>query len=354
MRPYRLLVDVGHPAHVHLFRNLVRRVEEEGGQAVVAARDKDVTLDLCRGYGLPFVSVSRPWRWGVLGMIGELCVRTARILALARRLRAHALVGTSASVGLVGRLLGQPSFVFNEDDSSVAPLFAAASYPLARFVVTPACLAHERLGRGHVTYQGYHELAYLHPTRFSPDPSKLDRLGLDPGRPHFVLRLVALRAHHDARERGIPLDVIRDLLRFLEARGRVLITSEGALLPEFERHRFPLAAADLHDVLATAALYVGDSQTMAAEAAVLGVPGVRCNSFVGRISYLEELEHRYGLTVGLPPDRAVELLPTVEAWLSDTGTRRQWAERRQRMLSECVDLTAWQWDLLQERAPSLT
>jgi hypothetical protein len=346
----RLLVDVSHPAHVHLFRNLVHRAQAEGSTALVVARDKDVTLELCRGYDLPFVSASAPWRAGALGLAGELLLRTTRVLGLARRFRADALIGTSASVGLVGRLLRRPSFVFNEDDSSVAPLFAAVSYPLARYVVTPACLAHERLGSGHLTYQGYHELAYLHPAHFSPRRGTLETLGLDPARPHFVLRLVALRAHHDLKERGLPLELVRELIRHLAGLGRVLITSESGLLPEFESYRFPLPPAQLHDVLATAELYVGDSQTMAAEAAVLGVPGIRCNSFVGRISYLEELEHRYGLTRGFLPEQSAQLLPTVRGWLADPQrTRREWQERRRRMLAECVDLADWQWELLQSR-----
>ncbi|MBK7853743.1 MAG: hypothetical protein IPJ79_01455 [Bacteroidetes bacterium] len=45
-------------------------------------------------------------------------------------------------------------------------------------------------------------------------------------------------------------------------------------------------------------MYIGDSQTMAAEAAVLGTPSIRYNDFVGEISYLEELEHLYQLTFG--------------------------------------------------------
>ena len=45
--------------------------------------------------------------------------------------------------------------------------------------------------------------------------------------------------------------------------------------------------SDMHQVMAHASLYIGDSQTMAAEAGVLGVPFIRCNDFVGRIGYLD-------------------------------------------------------------------
>lgn len=318
---------------------------------MVASRAKDVTLDLCQAHGLPHVPVSTPWRGGMLGVTGELAVRTWRILRLARRFRPDVLVGTSASVGPVGRVLRRPSFVFAEDDSHIVPLFAAVTYPICHYVVTPAAMAHERLGRGHLTYQGYHELAYLHPNHFTPDRNALSELGLNPEEPHFVVRLVALRGHHDTRARGLPLEATRALIQRLSARGRVLITSEGAVLPEFERYRFPLPPQRLHDVLASAALYVGDSQTMAIEAAVLGVPGLRCNSFVGRISVLEELEQRYGLTHGYLPGDAKALLATLDDWLAQgPALNDAWRVRRARMLEECVDLAEWQWLTIGEKA----
>ena len=60
--------------------------------------------------------------------------------------------------------------------------------------------------------------------------------------------------------------------------------------PQFEKYRIKINPLDMHHVMAFASLYIGDSQTMAAEAGVLGVPFVRFNDFVGRLSYLHELE----------------------------------------------------------------
>ena len=48
-----------------------------------------------------------------------------------------------------------------------------------------------------------------------------------------------------------------------------------------------------------AKIYFGDSQTMAAESGVLGVPFIRFNDFVGKISYLDELENNYKLGFGI-------------------------------------------------------
>ena len=55
----------------------------------------------------------------------------------------------------------------------------------------------------------------------------------------------------------------------------------------------------MHHIMAFAKMYIGDSQTMAAEAGVLGTPFVRFNDFVGRIGYLRELEDVYNLGYGV-------------------------------------------------------
>lgn len=346
----KLLFDIAHPADLHLFRHLIARVSKEGGEALVAARDKDVAVPLLRAHGIPHVVLSSAGGGGFARNLAELFVRTARLLRLARSFRPDALVGPSASFGLVGKLVGRPSFVFCEDDAAVVPFFAKLAYPLASYVVTPACLAFENYGPKHLSYPGYHELAYLHPAHFTPNAELLRQFGLVPGEPYFVVRVVALKGHHDTGARGLTPELLRRLVALLSGRGRVLISSEQALPADLERHRFLLPPETLHDVLAFAWLCVGDSQTLAAEAAVLGVPNIRCNSFVGRISYLRELEERWGLTRGVPVEQAESLLVIAGEWLADLpALRRSYEERRRRMLAECIDVSDWQWRMLREK-----
>jgi predicted glycosyltransferase len=343
----RVLFDVSHPAHVHLYRQLAGRILTEGGAVLFAARDKDVTLRLLRAYGLPFESLSRARSRSRLRLAAELLQRTARLYARARAFRPDALVGSSSSVGLVGRLVGRPSYVFAEDDAKVTPLFAATAFPLATRIVTPRALAHENHGARHLMYPGYHELAYLHPNQFAPDPDLVRSLGLEPASPYFVVRLVALEAHHDTAAKGLSREAARRVVALLREHGRVLITSEAPLDPALEPLRFPLPPERFHDVLALAALVVGDSQTVSMEASVLGVPNFRCNTFVGRLSVLEELEHAFGLTRGFLPEAEGVLLTALADTLGRLDeVRRLHAERRRAMLERSVDLAVWQWDLL--------
>ena len=48
----KVLIDIGHPGHVHFFKNLIWILEKKGHEVLVTARGKEVTVDLLRAYGI--------------------------------------------------------------------------------------------------------------------------------------------------------------------------------------------------------------------------------------------------------------------------------------------------------------
>ena len=134
------------------------------------------------------------------------------------------------------------------------------------------------------------------------------------------------------------------ICRLLEKYGKVFITTEKEIDPEFERYRIPIEPYEMHSFLAYSQMFVSDSQTMSSEAAVLGVPSFRCNTFAGRISYLEEEEKRYGLTYGFLPRQFDWMLDAIKIVLKDPDSKAKWSIKRNRMLEDKIDVTAfWVW-----------
>jgi uncharacterized protein len=334
-----VLFDLGHPAHVHLFRNVARALIDSGHQVTITIRDRDIIPTLLERYNLPFVVASKA-RKGFWGLLTELMVHDWNVLRIASRRRVDCLVGTSVSAPHVGWLLRRPSYVFNEDDADYVRHFARLAYSFAHRIIIPDVLRdrHAPKTRRH---NSYHELAYLHPNHFTPDRSILANLGLRPDDRFFILRLVSLQAHHDVGERGLSLDLVQRLADILTARGRLFVTAEGKIPEILAPYRFPLPPDLMHHALAFARMIISDSQTMTMEAAVLGTPAVRCNTFAGRCSVLAELEERYGLAWSFHPQDCEAMLRKIEELLDDPDLPSKMAERRQRMLSEKIELSAW-------------
>jgi predicted glycosyltransferase len=90
--------------------------------------------------------------------------------------------------------------------------------------------------------------------------------------------------------------------------------------------------------MAFASLYIGDSQTMAAEAGVLGTPFIRFNDFVGRIGYLNELENKYKLGVGIKSNEVDRLMKVVEEMAQNEQLRDEYKFRREEMLEDKMDV----------------
>ena len=341
-----LFFDINHPVQALLLRPVMEALAGEGYEPRVFARDKDVTLGLLERFGIKAQTLAKRRR-GRLGATVELFAREAGLLRLALAERPAAIIGTSVHAARVGRLSRALSVVINDDDAAAVPLFTRLAYPLADLIVKPACLAFEAHPR-QVTYPGNQQLFYLHPARFRPDPSIRGELGVGATERFGVIRLSALDAHHDAGVRGLGQDLLRDLARLIPEDVVVFASLEAPqALPESWRP-LRLPPERLHHVLAAAEFFLGDGQTMTAEAAVLGTPALRLNDFVGRISYLAELE-AYGLAFGFHPGDESSLLNLLGAVLGGQRPRARFHEARARFLSDMVDPLPWFIDLLLSR-----
>lgn len=340
-----ILIDIGHPGHVHLFRHAARTWIHHGHRIIITIRDRDIIPALLRAYGFEFTVASKP-RSGFLGMCWELVEHDLKVLEMTLANRVDLLLGTSVSAAHVSRVTRARSIIFNEDDADYVQRFSRLTYPFADAIVIPACLRDKPTPR-FFTHNSYHELAYLHPNRFQPDPGVLTELGVSAGEPFFIVRLVAFKAHHDASHRGLSLAAKHRLIDHLSRCGRVFLTVEGEVPAAFKPYQIPIQPHLIHHALAFATMLIADSQTMTMEAAVLGTPAIRCNTFVGRCSVIEELEGKYGLTYGFLPQEEERMFELVAELLDHSGLKEEWASRRRRMLADKIDLTAWMIDFVE-------
>jgi hypothetical protein len=334
------LCMISHPAHFHLFRNTIDTLKSDGHQVVVVIRPKDVLEQLCINSGMEYRKVKERSRTtGKLGMILALLQKTWDLARIARSEKPDLLFGCDGALSYVGKLFGIPSFDCDEDDAEATPLFAKLFYPFFTGVITPTICSAGKWEYKKIGHYSYHELAYLHPNTFSPAPKFLDKYGIPSDKPFYLIRFAQLTAHHDTGIHGIENETAMRLVSMLEAHGNVYITSERPLEKELEPYRMRIDPLDIHHIMAFADLFVGDSQTMAAEAGVLGTPFVRLNDFSGRLAYLNEIEDKYQLGYSHKAKDIEGFFGSVQKWLDEPRRKQLCMERRDKMLAEKIDLT---------------
>lgn len=343
----RILVDIVHPADVHFFKHAVREWEARGHTVLVTAREKEITFELLKSCRFEFRAISSQGK-GLWGLAKELLVRDVRLYRIARKFQPDVLTGfTGISVAHVAWLLGKPSIVFY--DTEFARLSNALTYPLATVVCTPTCY-HGAIGAKQVKFSGYKELAYLHPRRFTPDPATVRELGVDHNSNFFIVRFVRWGAAHDLREKGLSNGNKIRFVRELAKHGRVLVSSEDDLPEALASYRSTIPVDKMHHLMAFAGLYVGESATMASECAVLGVPAI----FIAKTGrgYTTEQERKYGLVFNFSDQQQDLAFDKMKELLAHRNVRQKWLGRRDRMLSEKIDVTEWMVDFVENYVAS--
>ena len=232
-----------------------------------------------------------------------------------------------------------------EDDAEIVPLFAKITYPFATYIVTPNVCSVGKWFNKKIGVDSYHELAYLHPNHFTPSKSIAEKY-IKTSNDFFIIRFSKLGAYHDKGISGISNDIAKKIILDLKKHGDVYITSERVIDAELEQYRISVNPVDIHHLMAFSSLFIGDSQTMAAEAAVLGVPFIRFNDFVGKISYLNELENHYKLGYGINTHNLDQLFKKVKELLNNNNKRNFFKTQKEKMLSEKIDYAIFVCELL--------
>lgn len=317
----RYLVELNHPKHYYQFREVARQLRNDGHEVHFIARDKDVLLKILEeehvDYELFGKRTSSVWSkaftaiqilWGYIGIV--------------RRIKPDMIISKASLFGTIAaRLCGCKSVIF--PDSEVVKLTNKVVVPMCTAVVTPASFGLD-YGKKHFRVKGFFENCYLSPSVFSPDASLLDAYGLK--RPYAIFRFIGWTANHDIGQSGLTLQQKLKLVESVSRHMSVYISSEKELPAELLHCQLHTPPSRMHDVLAMADLYVGDSQTMATEAALLGTPAIRSNSWVGPndMTNFQILEKQYHLLINVAPSDEVESL--AESFASDSR-KAEWQTR---------------------------
>lgn len=271
---------------------------------------------------------------GRLGFLGGLIKRDIRLFQNTKNKTYHIFIGTDPSLAHVGLIKGIPAITVLEDDIEIIPQLARITFPFTMLILTPQECKTGKYERKTIHYRGYMKLAYLHPNHFKKKAAILKQ-------PYFLIRISKLDAYHDSRIKGFTVPLLKEVIFKLEKKGTVYISSEGKLDESLKNYELKINPAEMQQVLANASMLISDSQSMTMEAAMLGIPSIRFSDFAGRISVLEELENKYGLTFGISANFSEKLFDKIDELMAFPDLEMEFQRRRELMLKDKIDVTAF-------------
>ncbi|HVX92805.1 MAG TPA: DUF354 domain-containing protein, partial [Candidatus Dojkabacteria bacterium] len=345
-----VLFFIVHPAKYWLFKYVAQNLKKDGHEVEWVITSKDVLEDLLKRDGWEYTNIfPEGRRKKYFHPFITLVINTWKTLI---RLWKHMwgkhydMVVSGDIITFIAWLKGIPALVPIDDGFNVVPEYSV-SWMWARKLVAPAVTDFGPFNYKKLGYKSNHEWAYINPKYFKPKKSIVKQFN-PKGKKYFFLRLVSLTASHDLHKKGINDRQVKKLIALLSKYGKIYINSEKGreLKPDLQKYQIHVDPIDIHNVMYYADMYIGDSQTMASESALMGVPTFRCNDFVGKVAYLEE-EQEYGLVYNYKPKDFNKMLKEIEKTLKMKNAKEEWKKRVKVFAKDHIDTTKFWVDLIE-------
>ena len=302
----KILIDIGHPAHVHLFKHVAKILTNRSAKVYFTCRDKEFESDLLKSEGFDYQSFGKHYRTKT-GKLFGLIKFTIILLRISFKFKPDILISHgSVYAALVGWLIRKPHIAL-EDSGNMEQV--KLYRPFSKVLLIPKILPQD-FGKKQIKYPANHELFYLHPCYYIASGIIYKYLGVDKFTHYVIIRFISWKATHDYGQNGFTTNEKYELIDKLAKKVAVFISSEEELPSDLRKYQINIPPQLMHDALANAELVISEGATVASEAGVLGTPSIYVNSIVRY--YNEELE-QYGLVFNYPNgekvlSKAIELL----------------------------------------------
>ncbi|HCA43475.1 MAG TPA: hypothetical protein DEP28_09520 [Bacteroidetes bacterium] len=344
----KILIDIGHPGHVHLFKNFALRMIENGNSVLFTCREKESEISLLKAFSFNYRSFGKHYN-NILAKLLGLIKFDLQMLITALIFKPNVFLSHgSIYASHAAFLLRIPNIVLEDTGNKEQVVLYK---PFTKYILTPSVFPN-LYGKKQIKYDAYHEIAYLHPKYYIPDESIYEFLDNRDRCKFAILRFVSWKATHDIGKGGIDFLVAQKLIDFFEKLNyRIYISSEKKLPEKFEKYKISIPSHLFHHALYFADIVVGDSQTIIAEAGILGTPAIRFNDLVGTSHgyHHAELENKYKLIYNIHTKNNEVLFQVLDELTANPENKLKWQERKQLLFAQKIDLTEFLLEFVNKR-----
>lgn len=329
-----ILIDIGHPAHVHIFKNFSWILIKKGHNILFTTRDKEYEILLLKEYGFNFVSFGKNKKTP-LGKIFGLIYFNLRLIFVSLKFKPNIYLSHGSPYAAQVSWLFRKPHISLEDSGNNEQIRLYA--PFSKVIITPDFLP-TNLGVKQIRYKANHELSYLLPKYFKANKNIYDILGIETSQQYAILRFVSWLATHDSGQKGFTINEKEELVNFLISKNiKVFISSERNELSEnLKNYAIKIPPEKMHDALAFATIYIGEGATMASEAGVLGTPSIYVSTIV---RYYNVDQEKYGLVYNFTSFHGV--LKKVSEIIDLKDRENIYNKRKENFINDKIDFTAF-------------
>lgn len=329
----KIAIDIGHPAHVHYFKNFIKIMQDKGHEFFISARNRKYVKELLDANKINY-SLRTNGSSNLFLKFLNIPIIDYQIFRLVRKFNPDFFISSkSIYLSHVAKILGKPYVVIT--DTEVSFYEDILSLPFIDYLITPKDLK-KNFKKKHIRVDSYFELTYLNPKYYTPDRCSLRLLNIKEGIKYFIIRLVSWEASHDKGQVGLNSATVEQLIELLSVYGKVFISSESELPDQYKHLELNIPFDKMHDVLAFAELIISEGATIASEAGILGTPAIYVNSL--ERCYNEDQE-KYNTVFNFRNSNGV--VEKVKELLDIPDLKEKTFLNSRRIINDKIDLTSF-------------
>jgi len=326
----RILIDIGHPGHVHLFRPFAQEMIKRDSQVLFTCRQKEFETELLESAGFTYRCFGKHFQSKV-GKIWGLLKFNIQMVGAIRKFNPDIVLSHGSIYAAQSAWLMKVPHIALEDTGNMEQV--KLYEPFTSAIIAPKVLS-QKLSEKQIPYNGYHELFYLHPNHFQPNESTIRGLHHQSRNKLAILRFVAHKASHDFSVVGLNDVEKENIVEILKSHYKVYISSESSLPPSLQKYKLEIEPNQIHHFLAYADLVISEGSTIASESAVLGTPTIFINNLE---QYCINDQKEYGLVLDLRNSN--NSVFEIQRMIESKKLKQFNSRNREKMLSEKINPT---------------
>ena len=276
-----ILFELRHPRHYYQFKAIYDILKERGHLVKIIATERTLLIDILRESKEEFILLKHTKSGSIALKLLSYFIYFNIVVKTVKEYNINLLI-SKASISSCFLKVIKPnleSVIFPDSED----VWLTNNYVrfFSDLIILPSIFPLKWSPQKVLRIKGTCENCYLDPKYFQPKKIIPSEYGYQEGSKFVFFRFVAWKAHHDKGQYGFSKSERKDIVKlFIQYDYIPLISFEDKPDEDLEQYinRFP--KNEIRSVLTLCDYFVGDSQSMAAEAALLGVKSFRYNSWV--------------------------------------------------------------------------
>ena len=267
----KILIDLLHPADVNFFKNAIDVLNGKGIDITIIVRPRGKMIEILKSElpNMQFTPVGKHYN-STSGKLFSVATRNFNLLMFLRKRNFNICTSYGFFVGIASRFCRMPSVIF-ADDYEYKSTFYLSKFCGDYFVI-PSCIS--ATGKNILKYNGFKELAYLHPNRFKPNRRVLEQYGITPNNYVFIREVSRTSMNYkNLQQMDLPEIIHRlndlglDVVLSLEDKTRADSLKDKCIILEEP-------VEDIFSLIHFALFTISSGDSMARESCLVGTPTI--------------------------------------------------------------------------------